>query len=124
MRRILLGLHIIGALVTGLFILKAFILLWKNQPEKYQSVAANLGFSLIFQVGTGSLLALLSKEMISPASFCSKILLYLAAVAIAEFLLFRKMRSKSRDFFPDRIVATSFIVSIITTVSVVFYLQF
>ncbi|OGK27577.1 hypothetical protein A3C28_06120 [Candidatus Roizmanbacteria bacterium RIFCSPHIGHO2_02_FULL_39_9] len=124
MTTILLGLHIIGALVTGLFILKAFILLWKNQPEKYQSVAANLGFSLIFQVGTGSLLALLSKEMISPASFCSKILLYLAAVAIAEFLLFRKMRSKSRDFFPDRIVATSFIVSIITTVSVVFYLQF
>ena len=124
MTTILLGLHIIGALVTGLFILKAFILLWKNQPEKYQSVAANLGFSLIFQVGTGSLLALLSKEIISPASFCSKILLYLAAVAIAEFLLFRKMRSKSRDFFPDRIVATSFIVSIITTVSVVFYLQF
>ena len=124
MTTILLGLHIIGVLVTGLFILKAFILLWKNQPEKYQSVAANLGFSLIFQVGTGSLLALLSKEMISPASFCSKILLYLAAVAIAEFLLFRKMRSKSRDFFPDRIVATSFIVSIITTVSVVFYLQF
>jgi hypothetical protein len=107
---VVLTVHILGAIVTGLVGGFSLYAVLKGVAEKYRTSALALGALAAFEVVTGAFLAVISVE-ISAAAICSRVFIYLSFVAIVEMLLFNGMK-KSSQAFPMRIVVSPILASL------------
>jgi len=94
---ILLSLHIVGALATGISAAYACVILWNGISDKFRFYAQVLGLLAGLEIVTGTALSVLSAQ-ISAGTVCERVALYLAVVAIIEALLFARMRGLSITF--------------------------
>ena len=100
----LLAVHIIGGLATGGAGAYAAVTLWNYWAYSYRLAALILGGLATFEILTGTTLAVFSLR-ISAASVCERIALYLALVALIEFMLFKRMKKFSLVFPLTQVVA-------------------
>lgn len=117
METILLAAHLTGAVVVAGLIAYAVDISVRKREADVRRVATTLGLLTVLQVVTGSLLAFATN--LGPLAFCSRVALYLSAVAITEILLYARFGDRR---FPTRPVASALGVSAVLTASAALYL--
>ncbi len=94
---VLLTAHIAGGVATGIVASYAGIALWQGMNASYRKCALVLSALAVFEVVSGTVLALLSVQLTAQA-LCTNIGLYLAGVSLVETLLFIRMKKVSLVF--------------------------
>ena len=109
----ILTVHILGAIVVGaVTLLTLFSVSAENVVRLHGRVRA-LALGLFFEIGTGSLLAILSPG-ISLFAFCKNIMLYSTVVFATYVVVFLRLSRMGRaEVFPKRFVALSTIGALI-----------
>ncbi len=115
-----LSLHLAGAIITGVLIIRAFAALIKDQILRYKPLAFQIAFAGAFQLITGSLLIFADRHAMSLASACSRIGMYLGLVIFAEIFLYRRMRNEGTYSFPTRAVFSSLSGSLVIVILALF----
>lgn len=107
LRYVLISLHVTGALIWGMSLLGALVILITQKVRYYYLGASLIGIITGLQLISGALLFVLSLMDVSLAFLCGKIGIYLISTILIEFILFQKMNLLYRGWFPLRLVSTS-----------------
>lgn len=104
MFNIILSMHILGAVFVGAVMLIALRDLYQNKTPLLPTYVRNLSFGLFFEIGSGSMLALLAPSA-SLVAFCQNIALYAVIIFFGHFVIYRKLASQGNALnFPTRFV--------------------
>lgn len=95
---IILITHLLGAVLLFILIIYILAAVKFSHDSKYLQLSEMIGVGTAYQFFSGSLLSLMSPEQSNLLSFCSKIIIYLAALTAVELLLYIKMRPTAKTF--------------------------
>jgi len=109
----LLFIHLIGAAYLVFLLTCSAVVLYKKGEKHHKFLSVQVALTTALQLFSGSILAITSTNSVSPASFCSKIGLYFAAVLIVEVLLFKRMQFNTPDNFPTKQVTSTLAIGLI-----------
>lgn len=120
MPNILLIAHLMGAFGLGIFIVNAFVNLYKNRTESFQRSSVQIGIGAGYQLITGSLLAIDIKTMQGLLHFCNKMGLYVGIVLFVETLLFYRMQKNKNWAASAGIAFSSLTIGLLFTLVTIF----
>ena len=112
---LILGLHVVGAILIGLVLTCALIAVYLNKPAQFSKYASAIGLNFVLQLITGSLLAIMTTHSVSLAHFCSNIAIYVVATIAVEGVLLWKMQRQ----FPFTIFLPSMGVGLLAVVATI-----
>jgi hypothetical protein len=84
-----LTIHITGAVIFSVALLTTAVVLLRSFAKGYRLLSQSILWLTVLQLGTGTVLYVLSPDGILP--FCGKAFTYLAMAGVAEYLLAKKM---------------------------------
>ena len=108
MLNIILLIHLLGALITGILIFLGVGSILKNETEKFSFYSKSIGLIGGFDLISGSVLTIASSHQ-SAFIFCTRIALYVGIIAVTESVFYFKMRGIS--LFPKKALAYSSVIS-------------
>lgn len=88
--------HIIGAVLTGAATLTVCVSVIAGYSTAYRSLSLLMGALTAFDVLTGTMLAVMS-PMITVASVCDNIALYVAVVVCVQYVLYTRLKNTPRE---------------------------
>lgn len=98
--------HLIGAMATGMMILLSLVSLMQKRTETYKRHALSLAVCGGFQLLSGAVLTAVSLQTGSGTLFCVRLGLYLSAIVLMEYWLYRRSTEELRREFPVWDVST------------------
>lgn len=104
MTDIILGTHILGALIVGGIILVVLRDVYRDDTLRLPRYARSLSIGLFFQIVSGSALTLLTPG-VSLFNYCQNIGAYALVIFLSLFILYRKLTVRDEaKLFPTRFV--------------------
>lgn len=113
---IVLTVHIIGALVVGLYLIQQVTRSIMGRLSHPGTAAARLAYGTLVQILSGCTLALVAPGPVSGISFCSKMGVYLVIISAAEYFLFHCAK-RNTTAFPLALVGNSLFFSALLSVT-------
>lgn len=120
--KILLFSHIVGAVITGGYILLSLYAMIKNRSKLMRTVALQLGLFTVFQLVSSSLLLLFGSTKPSLSAYYRIMGSYLAIIALIKLFLWVKLNRQTTVVFSIRpimyMVGIGIMVSFVTSAGV------
>ena len=106
MYRVVLVIHLFGAIFFFIFFTEVLISIFRNSVIRYKILSIQIALTTCFQLISGAILSLLSFQNVSVLGFCSKVGLYIFIACFAELILYKQIKINTKGFIFKRIISS------------------